>query len=102
MYSKRNNIDDYNSEKSIISKPMAVDIKKKKKTFSYDKGNTHKRKQALVIGIRICQEVALNSLEKSTSFFFTGLNLVFLDLVVTFGVILASALQDGSSIWGCH
>jgi hypothetical protein len=31
MYSKRNNIDDYNSEKSIISKPMAVDIKKKKK-----------------------------------------------------------------------
>ena len=117
MYSKRNKInillfqlkhqkqaDDYNSRKSIISKPKAIldGYSKTKKTLSYDKEDTQKRKQALVIGFRICQEVSLNSLEKSTSFLFTSLNLVFLDLVVTFGVILAGALQDGSSIWGCH
>ena len=117
MSSKRYNIDislfqlknlkqanDYNSRKSLISKPKAVldGYSKKKKILIIERHSKKKKEKALVISIRICQEVGFNSLEKSTSFFFTSLNLVFLDLMITFGVILAGVFQDGSSIWGCH
>jgi hypothetical protein len=56
----------------------------------------------LTVGIRVCQEVALNSLEKSSGLFFASLNLLFIELTVAFGVVLTGNLQDGSSIMGCH
>ena len=108
-------VHDYNTKSSIIfncnPKTIFAGYLKKEKinkneanfnSWSHDRGNTQEWKQALVIGIRICQEVALNSLEKSCSLFFSSFDLLFLDLVVTFGVVLAGALQDGSSIRWCH
>ena len=55
-----------------------------------------------LIGIRIGQEVGFNSLEQAHSLLFASLNLVFCDLKVTFGMVLASALADGSSIGRSH
>lgn len=54
----------------------------------------------LVVDIGVCQDVGLNGLEKSEGLFFTSLNLLLLDLAVAFGVVLAAALHDGSSITG--
>jgi hypothetical protein len=51
----------------------------------------------------VCQEVGLNSLEKSRSLFFASLNLLFTGLItIAVSVVLAGDLQDGSSIMGYH
>jgi len=51
----------------------------------------------LGLGIRVGQEVGLNSLEHSRGLFFARFNLLFSDLSITFGVIFAAVLADGSS-----
>ena len=60
------------------------------------------RQRSFLIGIWICQEIGFNSLEQAQSLLFASLNLVFCDLKVTFGMVLASALADGSSTGRSH
>lgn len=54
------------------------------------------------LGIGICQEVSLDSLEHAGGPLFAGLDFLFADLGVALGGIDAPVLADGSSLGGGH
>ena len=78
--------------------------KKKKKTNIKKKKNMNIRnmKNILIAAFSVCRKVAFNILKKPRCPFFTGFDMLFLEINVAFGDVLAGNLQDGPSIWSCH